>query len=218
MQNELALVRRGIVGRKCRPEEEERKEEERGAQDGSHFTKISQVIDGARLRRAGELTPLPQPAFPSSTESRAIKLSQRVEMCYQVAVKNYWLVKQEPEAYSWDDFIRDGRTEWTGVRNFQARKNLRAMRNGDQVFFYHSVSDKAVVGIAQVTREAFPDPTATEGDWSAVELKPVKPLKKPVTLERIKAEPKLREIALLRNSRLSVQPLGKAEFDLICGL
>ena len=133
-------------------------------------------------------------------------------------MKKYWLVKQEPEAYSWDDFARDGLTEWTGVRNFQARNNLRAMRKGDAVLFYHSVSDKAVVGIAQVTRAAFPDPTAKEGDWTAVELKPVKPLRTPVTLEQIKAEPKLREIALLRNSRLSVQPLGKTEFELICRL
>ena len=133
-------------------------------------------------------------------------------------MKKYWLVKQEPEAYSWDDFVRDGLTEWTGVRNFQARNNLRAMRKGDTVLFYHSVSDKAVVGIAGVTRAAFPDPTAKEGDWSAVELKPVKPLRAPVTLEQIKAEPKLREIALLRNSRLSVQPLGKKEFELICQL
>jgi predicted RNA-binding protein with PUA-like domain len=133
-------------------------------------------------------------------------------------VKKYWLVKQEPEAYSWDDFARDGLTEWTGVRNFQARNNLRSMRKGDAVLFYHSVSDKAVVGIARVTRAAFPDPTAKEGDWSAVELKPVKPLRTPVTLEQIKAEPKLRGIALLRNSRLSVQPLGKADFELICRL
>ncbi len=131
-------------------------------------------------------------------------------------MKKYWLVKQEPEAYSWDDFVRDGRTEWTGVRNFQARNNLRAMRKGDAVFYYHSVSDKAVIGTAEVTREAFPDPTAEEGDWSAVELKPVKALRRSVTLEQIKAEPKLREIPLLRNSRLSVQPLGKTEFDLIC--
>ena len=131
-------------------------------------------------------------------------------------MKNYWLVKQEPEAYSWDDFERDGRTDWTGVRNYLARKNLRAMRKGDPVLFYHSVSDKAVIGIAEVTREAFPDPTAREGDWSAVELKPVKRLKKPVTLAQVRAEPKLRDIALLRCSRLSVQPLGKAEFDLIC--
>jgi len=133
-------------------------------------------------------------------------------------MKNYWLVKQEPEAYSWDDFVRDGKTKWTGVRNFLARKHLRAMRKGDAVLFYHSVSEKAVVGIAEVTREAFPDPTATEGDWSAVELKPVKPLKRPVTLQAIKAEPKLREIALLRWARLSVQPLAKTDFDLICRL
>ena len=133
-------------------------------------------------------------------------------------MKQYWLVKQEPETYSWSDFVREGGTNWTGVRNFQARNNLRAMRKGDAVLFYHSVSDKAVVGIAQVAREAFPDPTAKEGDWSAVELKPVKALRKPVTLEQIKAEPKLREIVLLRNSRLSVQPLGKAEFELICRL
>jgi predicted RNA-binding protein with PUA-like domain len=131
-------------------------------------------------------------------------------------MKNYWLVKQEPEAYSWDDFERDGRTDWTGVRNYLARKNLRAMRKGDAVLFYHSISDKAVIGIAEVTREAFPDPTAREGDWSAVELKPVRRLKKPVTLAQVRAEPKLRDIALLRSSRLSVQPLGKAEFDLIC--
>ena len=133
-----------------------------------------------------------------------------------MAMKNYWLVKQEPESYSWNDFVRDGRTDWTGVRNFLARKNLRAMRKGDAVLFYHSVSDKAVVGIAKVTREAFPDPTANEGDWSAVELEPVKALKRPVTLAQIRQEPKLRDIALLRSSRLSVQPLGKTEFDLIC--
>lgn len=133
-------------------------------------------------------------------------------------MKKYWLVKQEPEAYSWSDFARDGLTSWTGVRNFQARNNLRTMQKGDAVLYYHSVSDKAVIGVAEVTREAFPDPTAQEGDWSAVELRPVKLLKKPVTLEQIKAEPKLQEIALLRNSRLSVQPLGKAEFELICRL
>src|ERR1041384_5974823 len=123
-------------------------------------------------------------------------------------MKNHWLVKQEPGAYSGDDFGRDGKTDWTGVRNFLARKNLRAMRKGDLVLFYHSVSEKAVVGIARVVREAYPDPTAEEGDWSAVDLEPVKPLKKAVTLTQIKAEPKLREIALLRCARLSVQSLG----------
>ncbi len=146
----------------------------------------------------------------------ALSAVPRRRLVLTETMKNHWLVKQEPEAYSWDDFVRDGSTQWTGVRNFQARNNLRAMRKGDAVLYYHSVSDKAVVGIAQVTREAFPDPTAKEGDWSAVELKPVKPLKSLVTLEQIKAEPKLRAIALLRNSRLSVQPLGKTEFELIC--
>jgi predicted RNA-binding protein with PUA-like domain len=133
-------------------------------------------------------------------------------------MKKYWLVKQEPEAYSWADFARDDLTSWTGVRNFQARNNLRAMRKGDAVLYYHSVSEKAVVGIAKVTREAYPDPTSEKGDWSAVELKPVRALKKAVTLEQIKAEPKLRDLVLLRNSRLSVQPLTEAEFELICRL
>src|SRR5437762_1344248 len=100
---------------------------------------------------------------------------------------NYWLVKQEPEAYSWQDFLKDGKTAWTGVRNFQARNNLRAMKRGDLVFFYHSVSDKQVVGIARVEKEAYPDSTAEEGDWSCVDLVPVKTLKKTVSLEQIKA-------------------------------
>lgn len=130
----------------------------------------------------------------------------------------YWLVKQEPTAYSWEQFVADGKTDWTGIRNFQARNNLRAMRIGDEVFYYHSVNGKAVVGVAKVTREAFCDPTAREGDWSAVELTPVKPLGRPVTLDEIKAEPKLKDITLLRNSRLSVQHLTKAEFECIMGL
>jgi predicted RNA-binding protein with PUA-like domain len=127
-------------------------------------------------------------------------------------MKRYWLVKQEPSAYSWDDFVRDGRTSWTGVRNFTARNNLRAMQEGDEVLFYHSVVGKAVVGLAKVARTAYPDPTAKEGDWSAVDLVPLKPLPQPVTLEQIKATPKLKEIALVRLSRLSVQPLEEAEF------
>ena len=125
--------------------------------------------------------------------------------------KQYWLVKQEPEAYSWSDFVRDGGTQWTGVRNFQARNHLRAMRPGDLVFFYHSVSEKQVVGVARVSREHFPDPTATEGDWSAVELQPVKPLKTPVTLDQIKADPALRDLPLIRQSRLSTQPVSEAQ-------
>ena len=131
---------------------------------------------------------------------------------------NHWLVKQEPTAYSWENFVRDGKTAWTGVRNFQARIHLRAMRAGDRVLFYHSVVGKAVVGIAEVVRTAYPDPTATEGDWSCVDLKPVSPLKSPVPLERIKAEPSLAGIALLRQSRLSVMPLTKTEFQTITNL
>jgi len=114
--------------------------------------------------------------------------------------------------------MRDGKAAWTGVRNFQARLHLRAMQAGDRVLFYHSVIDKSAVGIAEVTRTAYPDPTATEGDWSCVDLKPVSPLQSPVTLERIKAEPSLAGIALLRQSRLSVMPLTKAEFRAIINL
>ncbi|MBC8097239.1 MAG: EVE domain-containing protein, partial [Akkermansiaceae bacterium] len=119
---------------------------------------------------------------------------------------NHWLVKQEPEAYSWSDFVRDGRTVWTGVRNFQARNNLRAMKRGDLVLFYHSVSEKQVVGLARVDKEAYPDATAEEGDWSCVDLVPVKALKTPVTLEQIKADKVLKEIPLVKQSRLSVTP------------
>ncbi len=133
-------------------------------------------------------------------------------------MKRYWLVKQEPSAYSWEDFVRDGRTNWTGVRNFTARANLRAMQKGDAVLFYHSVVGKAVVGIAEVTRTAFPDPTATEGDWSAVELAPKKALGRPVTLDEIKRDPKLRAMALVRLSRLSVQPVSEQEFREIVAL
>ena len=132
-------------------------------------------------------------------------------------MKNFWLVKQEPSSYSWSDFMRDGKTSWTGVRNYTARNNLRKMRTGDDVFFYHSVEDKAVVGLAKVTRTAYVDPTAgkEEGDWSAVDLVPVKPLPRPVTLAEIKNSPRLRKIKLLRQSRLSVMPLTKTEFDTI---
>ena len=127
-------------------------------------------------------------------------------------MKKFWLVKQEPSAYSWDDFVRDGRTSWTGVRNYTARNNLRAMDVEDNVLYYHSVTGKAVVGVAQVAATAYPDPTAEEGDWSAVDLVPRQPLARPVTLEEIKTNPKLKEMALLRLARLSVQPVTGSEF------
>jgi predicted RNA-binding protein with PUA-like domain len=128
-------------------------------------------------------------------------------------MSQYWLVKQEPTAYSWDQFVADGKTDWTGVRNFQARNNLRAMKLGDHVLYYHSVTGKAVVGVATVTKEAFPDPTAKSGDWSAVEFRPLEAVDPPVTLEEIKEERNLAEIPLLRQSRLSVMPLSRPEFD-----
>jgi predicted RNA-binding protein with PUA-like domain len=137
---------------------------------------------------------------------------------YLQKISQYWLVKQEPTAYSWDQFVVDGKTDWTGVRNFQARNNLRSMKAGDQVLFYHSVNGKAVVGIAVVSREAFPDPTATSGDWSAVEIKPVRPVNPPVTLEKIKSDPALAQIPLLRQARLSVMSLSKNEFEGVLGL
>ena len=130
----------------------------------------------------------------------------------------YWLVKQEPEAYSWAAFVKDGGSAWTGVRNFQARNNLRAMKKNDLVFYYHSVSDKQIVGVARVVKEAYPDPTATEGDWSCVDLAPDKPLSAPVSLETIKADKALSDMLLVRQGRLSVQPVTKAQFERILKL
>jgi predicted RNA-binding protein with PUA-like domain len=120
---------------------------------------------------------------------------------------NYWLVKSEPEAYSWTQFLADKKTAWTGVRNFAARNNLRAMKKGDAVFFYHSVTGKEVVGLAKVVKEFYPDATAEEGDWSCVDLAPEKTLKNTVTLEAIKADKILCEMKLVKQSRLSVSPL-----------
>jgi predicted RNA-binding protein with PUA-like domain len=133
-------------------------------------------------------------------------------------MKTYWLVKQEPSAYSWNDFVRDGKTSWTGVRNFTARNNLRAMQVGDEVLFYHSVTDKAVVGIAKVVRAAYCDNTAKEGDWSAVDLVPLKPLPRPVTLEQVKADTLLKDTSFVRVSRLSVHRLSAREFREILAL
>ena len=131
---------------------------------------------------------------------------------------NYWLVKQEPEAYSFVDLVKDGTTDWTGVRNFQARNNLKSMKKGDKVFFYHSVSEKAVVGICEISKENYPDPTDSDGKWIAVEVKAVKKLKNPVTLEQIKANGALNNIALVRQSRLSVLPLTKDEYEEILSM
>ncbi len=130
-------------------------------------------------------------------------------------MKSYWLVKQEPDDYSWSDFKADGKTAWTGVRNYTARNNLRKMQAGDEVFFYHSGEEKAVVGIAKVVKIAYNDPTAKEGDWTAVDLAPVKALRRPVTLCEIKSTPRLKNMPLVRLSRLSVMPVSAAEFQTI---
>ena len=131
---------------------------------------------------------------------------------------NYWMVKQEPEKYSFDDFLKEGKTVWTGVRNFQARNNLRAMKRGDRVLFYHSVSEKAVVGIAEVSTEAFQDSTDDTGKWIAVKLKPLKKFAKSVALDEIKAHENLQNIALIKQSRLSVLPLTEDEYTKIIRL
>jgi predicted RNA-binding protein with PUA-like domain len=124
---------------------------------------------------------------------------------------NYWLVKSEPAAYPWSQFLQDGKAAWTGVRNFQARNNLRAMKKGDAVFFYHSVSDKQVVGLAKVVKEFYPDATAEEGDWSCVDLSPEKSFPQPVTLATIKTDKILSAMPLVKQSRLSVTPLTKEQ-------
>lgn len=127
--------------------------------------------------------------------------------------KNYWLVKSEPESYSWETLVKDGGTAWTGVRNFQARNNLRAMKRGDEVLFYHSVTGKEVVGVAKVKNEAYPDPTAKEGDWVAVDLAPVRALAKPVSLETIKSDGAFKGMWLLTHSRLSVSPVTREQYE-----
>jgi predicted RNA-binding protein with PUA-like domain len=125
------------------------------------------------------------------------------------------MVKQEPETYSWDDFVKDGKTDWSGVRNYQARNNLREMKNGERVLFYHSGKDKAVVGVAEVVKSAYPDPTADDGQWVAVDLKPIRPLKNPVPLAAIRYDKRLADLPLIRQSQLSVMALTKDEFDII---
>jgi predicted RNA-binding protein with PUA-like domain len=131
---------------------------------------------------------------------------------------NYWLIKSEPFKYSWEQFQKDKKTVWDGVRNYAARNNLRAMKKGDLAFWYHSNEGKAIVGIAQVVKEYYPDPTAEEGDWSVVEFKPFKKFKNPVTLEQIKSDKKLAQMDLVRLSRLSVGKVTRIEFDHILSM
>lgn len=128
----------------------------------------------------------------------------------------YWLLKSEPSAYSWDQLVKDGRTNWSGVRNFQAANNLKAMKTGDKAFFYHSNEGLDVVGIVEIVKEAYPDPSDKQGRFVMVDVRPLQPVKKPVTLAAIKAEPKLAELALVRQSRLSVVPVAAEEWRVIC--
>jgi predicted RNA-binding protein with PUA-like domain len=132
----------------------------------------------------------------------------------------YWLLKTEPDAYSWDDQVKKGAKgdAWTGVRNFRAREHLKAMKKGDLAFFYHTGEEKQVVGVVEVIREAYPDPTDKEGAFKAVDIKPVKPLKQPVTLAAVKADKRLKEMVLAKQPRLSVQPVTADEWKIICGM
>lgn len=130
----------------------------------------------------------------------------------------HWLVKSEPGAWSWDDQVRDQVTAWTGVRNHQAAKYLKTMALGDTAFFYHSVDEKRIVGLVEVVREAYPDPTAEDGRWVCVDVKAVKAAARPVTLAEIKADPRLAELPLIRQSRLSVMPIDDESWSLISGL
>jgi predicted RNA-binding protein with PUA-like domain len=129
---------------------------------------------------------------------------------------NYWLVKTEPETYSWENLVNDKKGVWDGVRNFQARSNLKAMKKGDQVFVYHTGEEKAIIGIAEVIKEGYPEPK--DNAWTAVDLAPGKKLKKPITLAQIKADKKLANMVLVRASRLSVQPVKEDEFEYIIAL
>lgn len=131
---------------------------------------------------------------------------------------SYWLVKSEPFKYSWDQLVVDKQTVWDGVRNYAARNNLKAMKKGDQVFFYHSNEGVEIVGIAKVAKEAYQDPSTEEEAWVVVELKPFKKLKKPVTLAQVKADSRLSEMALVRLGRLSVQPVTEEEWRIVMEL
>jgi predicted RNA-binding protein with PUA-like domain len=130
----------------------------------------------------------------------------------------YWLMKSEPDAYSWSKLVADGKGHWDGVRNHQASNNLKAMRKGDRAFFYHSNIGKEIVGVMEIVREHYPDRTDPDGKWVMVDVKPLFPVKQPVTLAQVKAEPKLKDLLLVRHSRLSVVPVAPAEWRIICAM
>jgi predicted RNA-binding protein with PUA-like domain len=128
----------------------------------------------------------------------------------------YWLLKSEPDAYSWSKLVTDGKGHWDGVRNFRAASNLRKMKVGDHAFFYHSNIGKEIVGVMEIAREAYPDKTATEGNWVMVDVKPVRPVKTPVTLAQVKADPRFKEFQLVTHSRLSVMPVSAEHWKMLC--
>ena len=130
----------------------------------------------------------------------------------------YWLMKSEPGAWSWDDQVKDGVAEWDGIRNYQAANNMKAMKKGDKVFFYHSVNEKQIVGIVTVAKEYYPDPSDQSGRFGMVDVKALRPFKVPVTLADVKVEPRLENLALVRQSRLSVLPIADDEWNLICAM
>ncbi len=130
----------------------------------------------------------------------------------------HWLLKSEPEVYSWERLVKDGRTHWDGVRNHQAANNLKAMKRGDRAFFYHSGDERAIVGVAEIVKEAYPDPSDPDGRFVMVDVKPVRAAKAPVTLAAIKAEPKLKDLALVRQGRLSVVPVAADEWQILCAM
>lgn len=174
----------------------------------------------AALAAKSDLTPTSGVQREGVNHDSASILLSPVNLSYTIGdmAEQFWLVKQEPESYSWSRFVADGGTAWTGIRSFEARNNLRAMKPGDRVLFYHSVTGKVVVGIARVKQSAYADPTATKGDWSCVDLEPLMPLVEPVPLAALKADPLTARMKFIRQSQLSVTPVSPAEFRRILEL
>jgi predicted RNA-binding protein with PUA-like domain len=208
-------------------EKQEGGKDEAGTNEGV-FHGILVGVDRSRAAAAGRVKEGPQVSGRQSLSSPewapflfaggAFILPSFAPVTKATNIVGHWLVKQEPESYSWEDFVRDGRTSWDGVRNYQARNNLRGMRAGDPVLFYSSGESKAVVGIAKVSKAAYPDPTGDDPAWVSVEIQAVKALKRPVTLAEIRADAALAGVILVRHTRLSVMPLAAAEYDRIVRL
>jgi predicted RNA-binding protein with PUA-like domain len=141
-----------------------------------------------------------------------------LSLCYKIKKMNYWLLKTDPDTYNWDNLVSKGSDMWDGVRNYQARNNLREIKKGDTIFIYHSGNEPGIIGLAEAIKEYYPDPTADNGDWSVIEIKPVRKLKRYITLEEIKQKPELGNMYLVRNTRLSVQPVTLKEYNFILKL